>query len=157
MERRCRAAIDAFEGLQIRNALGLLASANAAAIARAAASNVGASVFRFSSPPLPQPPTTLPNEDGIDEDGHDSVAADASRQRQYYRRRWCVVENCLLCGLPIASKTNSNFYKLLYLQIDFAVDWLLIRRIDFTVDCILIRPLIRFGRVDSRVGLLVDC
>ena len=52
LERRCRAAIDAFEGLQIRNALGLLASANAAAIARAAASNVGASVFRFSSPPL---------------------------------------------------------------------------------------------------------
>ena len=37
-------AIDAFEGLQIHNVLGLLASAKMTAIARAA-SNVGASVF----------------------------------------------------------------------------------------------------------------
>ena len=77
METRwCRVVIGAFEGLQIRNALGVLALGKAAAIAHAASYNVGASVFRFSTSPLPQPPMTITNKDDTITD--DGVLVDAS-------------------------------------------------------------------------------
>ena len=68
LETRCRAAIDAFEGLQIRNAVALLASAKERAIE--AASNIaGDHSFRFFSSPLPQAPTITTNDVAVPADG----------------------------------------------------------------------------------------
>ena len=67
LETRCRAAIDAFEGLQIRNAIALLASAKERAIE--AASNAGEHAFRFSSSPLPPAPTLTTNDAAVPADG----------------------------------------------------------------------------------------
>ena len=68
-------AIDAFQGLQIHNVLGLLTSSKTTAIA-CAASNVGASVFWFSTSPLA--PTTITNEDRDSTIADDGVSVDAS-------------------------------------------------------------------------------
>ena len=76
LKLKCRAAIDAFEGLQIRNALDLLASAKEQAIE--AASNAGEHVFRFSSLMLPQAPTLATNDDGTPVEHNDAVPADGS-------------------------------------------------------------------------------
>ena len=68
LETRCRAAIDAFEGLQIRTATALLASAKERAIE--AASNIaGDHAFRFLSSPLPPAPTITTNDAAVPADG----------------------------------------------------------------------------------------
>ena len=67
LETRCRAAIDAFEGLQIRNAIALLASAKERAIK--AASNAVEHAFRFSSTPPPPAPSLITNDAPVPADG----------------------------------------------------------------------------------------
>ena len=76
LESQCCAAIDAFEGLQIRNAPALLALVKEQAIK--AASNAGEHVFRFSSLMLPQAPTLATNDDGTPVEHNDAVPADGS-------------------------------------------------------------------------------
>ena len=67
LETRCRAAIDVFEALQIRNAIALLASTKERAIE--AASNAVEHAFRFSStPPLPAP-SLITNDAAVPADG----------------------------------------------------------------------------------------
>ena len=67
LETRCRAAIDAFEALQIRNAIALLASAKERAIE--AASNAVEHAFRFLSMPPPPAPTLITNDAAVPADG----------------------------------------------------------------------------------------
>ena len=88
LETRCRTAIDAFEGLQICNAIALLASAKERAIE--AASNIARDhSFRFFSSPLPQPPTLTPNDAVMPEDasfvGHLNYGKWVAKQREQYR------------------------------------------------------------------------
>ena len=68
------AAINMVERLQIRHAVGLLASAKLA-VARAA-STVGDSLFRFTSSSLPATASNDDHDTSVDSD--DSVASDAT-------------------------------------------------------------------------------
>ena len=76
LESQCCDAIDAFEGLQIRDGLALLAAAKQRVIE--AASIAGEHVFRFTSPPLPQAPTVITNADGTTAEGNIAVPAEGS-------------------------------------------------------------------------------
>ena len=68
LETRCRTAIVAFEGLQICNAVDLLASAKERAI-EVASNAAGDHAFRFVSSPLPQAPTLITNDTALPVDG----------------------------------------------------------------------------------------